>query len=258
MNKGASMHFRDAGRGSTRSVALQRWGALIGGGALAIYGITRRSRLGVAIAASGGALAYVGATSDTIQQEAVARTSVLVNCSQQEAYRFWRDFENLPLFMLHIESVTKIGDRLYRWVAVGPLGSRISWDAEIVRERENEFISWHSLPGSDVEVNGSVEFRQAPARRGTLIDVTIHYVPPTGGVGVAVAKLLGRNPNFLIRQDLRRCKALIEAGEIPTIEGQTHGPRDTLTAAARVVDPNRPIRGDAELKDVLEARRRVA
>jgi uncharacterized membrane protein len=38
--------------------AWSRWGALLGGGALAIYGISRRSKSGAALAAAGGVLVY--------------------------------------------------------------------------------------------------------------------------------------------------------------------------------------------------------
>ena len=93
-----------------RSVAVQRWGALIGGSALAIYGLTRRSVSGIAMAGAGGALAYMGATASAEPQEIFARSSVQLNCSPAEAYQFWHDFENLPLFMRRIESVSSLGN----------------------------------------------------------------------------------------------------------------------------------------------------
>ncbi len=257
MSQVASIHFRDAGRGSTASIAAQRWGALIGGGALAIYGLTRRSPAGYAMAAGGGALAYLGAKTDVSQREFVARSSVLLNCSPQEAYSFWHNFEDLPKFMRHLDSVTVTGTRS-RWVALGPMGARIAWDAEIISDRPGEAISWRSLPGSDVTVDGLVEFRPAPGHRGTLLTVTLRFHSPASGVGQALAKILGKHPNFLMTQDLRRLKALIETGEIPTTEGQPHGPRDITTAVARVMDPDRPIRRDSSLTEVFAASRRVS
>jgi hypothetical protein len=62
----------------------------------------------------------------------------------------------------------------------------------------------------------------------------------------------------MMRQDLRRLKALIEAGEIPTVEGQSHGPRSRVAAAARILNPDAPIRGEANLTDIAEARRRAS
>ena len=249
-------HIRDAGRGRSRSMSPQRWGALIGGSALAIYGITRRSPLGVALAASGGTVALLSATRARAP-ESYAASSILVNCSPQEVYRFWRDIENLPRFMNRLETVSDLGNGRSRWVALGPGGRSIRWDTEITSERENEHIAWRSLPGSDVQVDGRIDFRQAPAGRGTLVDATIVYRPSLGTSNV-FAKFLNKSASFMLRQDLRRLEALMEAGEIPTIEGQSHGRRDIMTGLLRVADPTRPIRRDSNMREVFAARRRMA
>jgi uncharacterized membrane protein len=236
----------------------RKWGALITGSTIALYGLSRRSPAGVALAAAGGMLAYFGAQPQD-QREFTARSSMIVNTSQQEAFRFWRNFENFPLFMHHLESVNNTSGRRSRWVALGPMGTRIEWEAEIINERENEEIQWRSLPGSDIDIDGQVRFSQAPGGRGTMIRVYSHLVPPAGALGRAVANIFGKNPEFLMRQDLRRLKALMETGEIPTIEGQTHGPRSLKVAALRMMDPDNPVRvRDANIKDVLTAERRIA
>ena len=107
-------------------------------------------------------------------------------------------------------------------------------------------------------MDGYVEFRNATGNRGTFVSANIIYSPPGGRFGAALAKLLGKHPGFLMRQDLRRFKALIEAGEIPTIEGQSHGPRSRVAGAARVLDPDQSVRRESRLADVLEAKRRTA
>lgn len=206
-----------------RGAKARRWGALLGGGALAVYGITRRSLSGLAMAGAGGALAYVGAKTNGRPKVIAAHTTMLLNCSPQDAYQFWHKFEELPRFMRHVESVTQVGERRYRWVALGPLGSRVSWDAEIVTDRPSETIAWHSLPGSDVQVEGWVDFRNAPANRGTLVEVTLRMRPIAGAARHGLSELFGKYPDFLLRQDLRRFKAVVETGEIPTTEGQPHG-----------------------------------
>jgi uncharacterized membrane protein len=235
-----------------------RWGALIGGGALALLGLSRRSKAGLALAAGGGLLAYIGARPSRAPSQLVANSSVLLNCTPEEAFRFWRDFENLPLFMRHIDSVTILSDRRSRWVAAGPLGQPIEWQAEIVAERENELISWRSLDDSQIQVDGFVEFRPATGRRGTVVAASIIYSPPGGRLGSRVAKLLGKDPSFLMKNDLRRLKALIETGEIPTTAGQPHGPRSKAVAVARLINPDESIRGKVNLGELTEAQRRLA
>jgi len=258
INLGNTAHDFLVSSSTTQPGAASRWSAVLGGSALAIYGITRRSPGGMALATAGGVVAYLGAKSNSLQREPISWSSVLLNCSPREAYRFWRDLENLPRFMRHLESVSLLDGNRSRWIAIGPLGKKVQWDAEIVNEREGELITWRSLPGSDIEVDGFVQFRPANANRGTVLFAKIQYRTPKGAAGVALAKLLGKDPNFLMRQDLRRLKALIETGEIPTIEGQTHGPRSAVAAAARVIDPDQPIRGDVGLGELFRAKRRVA
>ncbi len=256
MSEAASIRIRNARSDRSRYSALG-WSALIGGGAIALLGLSRRSKAGVAVAATGGLLAYLG-TQASVQREIIARSSMLVNCSLEEAYRFWRNFENLPQFMRHLESVTVLSGNRSRWTAIGPLGTRIQWDAEIVSDRPNEVIAWRSLPESDILVDGIVRFSTATGNRGTLITPIITYTPPAGAVGHALAKLLSKDPSFLMRQDLRRFKALIETGEISTTDGQSHGPRSAVAAAARLMDPDNPKKGSASVPELLEASRRIS
>lgn len=250
-------HLREPKRRRSRSLSRPQWGALIGGSALAIYGITRRSALGAVLAASGGTLALVGTNRTPSQNSSSTWTTLLINTTPEEAYQFWRDFENLPRFMNRLENVTVLDDRRSRWSAIGPLGKPIQWETEITSERENEYIAWKSLPGSDVQVDGRVEFHKAPADRGTLISVRIEFGPAIGR-NAGPGKFLGKGANFAIRQEMRRLEAIMEAGEIPTTEGQPHGRRDVVTGIMRLADPTRPIRGGSNLKEVFASRRRIA
>ena len=242
----------------TRSIDIQRWGAVLGGSTLALLGLKRRSTVGMAMALAGGTLAYLGATSTSPRRDPVVKTSVLVNASPEDVYRFWRNFDNLPLFMRHIDSVrTSPGGRI-SFVAIGPLGTQIVWDAEISNDIPNEALSWSSLPGSELIVDCSVSIAKAAANRGTIITVLMSYRPRSSGVSRTIAQFLAAYPSFWIKQDLRRFKALIETGEIPTIEGQTHGPRSAAVAALRFADPDQPIHRDSHINEVLNALRRIA
>ena len=238
-----------------RSISTRQWGALIGGTALAIYGITRRSPLGLALAASGGTVALLGSRRPS-QDETSAWTSILINCKPDEVYRFWRNLEDLPRFMNRLQTVNVLDNRRSRWVANGPAGQAIRWTAEITDEREIEFIEWRSLEGSDVQVSGCVEFQEAPAGRGTYISARIEY-SPIQGMG-AFAKFLNKGVNFAMRQDLRRLEALMEAGEIPTTEGQPHGRRDFVTGMMRLADPTRPLPRGTNVSEAFASRRSIA
>jgi len=149
--------------------------------------------------------------------------SVMVNRPIAEVYRFWRNFENLPQFMNHLESVSTREAGVTHWQAKGPAGLSVAWDARIINEIDNKVIGWQSLDGSTISTAGSVNFDEDP--HGTRVTVHLQYQPPAGRVGAAVARLFGEEPNQTIREDLRRFKRLLETGEIPTIEGQSSGRR---------------------------------
>jgi uncharacterized membrane protein len=125
--------------------------------------------------------------------------------------------------MDHLESVEVIDDKRSRWAAKGPAGKRAEWEAEITEDRPNELIAWRSTASSTVENSGYVRFEPAPGGRGTLVRVELNYLPPGGILGATIAKLLGEEPELQLKDDLRRLKQLMEAGEIVTTEGQPAG-----------------------------------
>jgi uncharacterized membrane protein len=146
--------------------------------------------------------------------------SVVVNRPVHEVYQFWRNFENLPRFMDHLESVTVLDETRSHWIAKAPAGTRVEWDAAIHNEIDNELIAWRSLPGSDINHAGSVHF--APTSQGgTEVRVVLSYEPPAGKLGAAVAKLLGEEPAQQVEDDLRRFKQVMEALEV---QGNSRNP----------------------------------
>jgi uncharacterized membrane protein len=223
----------------------ERWASAIGGGALAVYGLTRRSPGGLLLSVLGAGMLYRGATGHCNVYEAlgvrtatsregesrstpVARDvhvehSITINKPTAELYSFWREFRNLPRFMKHLEAVTTLDSGVTHWVAKGPASKPVEWEAEIYNEKENELISWRSLPGSAFVNAGTVRFEAAPGGRGTVVRVTINYNVPGGKVTATLARLLGQAPEQFVAEDLRRLKQIMETGEIATIEGQPSG-----------------------------------
>jgi uncharacterized membrane protein len=135
--------------------------------------------------------------------------AVMIHRPRGELFRFWRQLDNLPRFMDNLESVTVLDSRHSHWVAKGPVGTRVEWDAEIHNEIEDELIAWRSLPGADVDQAGSVHF--SPAADGqTEVRVVMRYSGPGRRVGDAVAQILGEDPERQIADDLRRFKQVME------------------------------------------------
>lgn len=222
----------------------ERVASAIGGGALTIFGITKGGVGGLALAVLGGGLAWRGVSGYCKVYEAMGintaghknlragiqegqgikvEKSVTINKTPTELYQFWSNLENLPRFMNHLESVRILDDKVSHWVAKGPLGTTVEWDAEIINEKENELFAWRSVEGATVANAGSVRFEQHPGGNGTVVKVSLSYDPPGSIIGATFAKLFGENPEQQIEEDLRRFKQVMETGETASVEGQPSG-----------------------------------
>ena len=134
--------------------------------------------------------------------------SVIVGAPAAEVFAAWANFENFPHFMKHIRSVTRTGEKTTRWVADGPLGKDVEWEAETTRYEPNKRIAWHSMKDSPVTTSGQVTFNDLPNGQ-TEITVTLQYVAPGGAAGEKIASLL-TNPEQMLEEDLRNFKAYVE------------------------------------------------
>ena len=138
----------------------------------------------------------------------------IVNAPPEEVYNFWRNFQNLPRFMRHLEAVHDLGDGRSHWKANGPAGMEVEWDATIIADVPGEVITWRSLEGADVDNAGAVRFERAAGGRGTIVKVNMQYNPIGGVIGAAIAKLFGEEPEQQMDDDLRRFKQVMEVGEV--------------------------------------------
>lgn len=217
----------------------ERWASLLAGGGLALYGLTRGSLKGLALAVLGGGLAWRGASGRCLAYQRLGistalphnpsigvragrgfriEKSITVHRPPDELYRFWRDVENLPTTMTHLESVEAIDEKRSHWVACGPWGARLEWDAEVHNERENRMIAWRSIPGGDVDTAGSVHFDPIADGKETVVRVSIKYDPPGGKAGASIAHLLGEGLEDQLQDDLRHFKQFMETGRPPLSE----------------------------------------
>ncbi len=142
------------------------------------------------------------------------KRSITVHRPIEEVYAFWHDFENLPRFMRHLESVTVTGPGRSHWTALAPAGQTVEWDAETTDDVPNERIAWRSLPGASVYNAGAVHFAPAPGGRGTELRVTLEYDPPFGKLGSKLAMLFREEPGQQVQDSLRHFKQVLETGEV--------------------------------------------
>ena len=210
----------------------ERWISAVAAAAVAAYALRRRHGRGLMLPIAGALLGRAVSGRCAVNQmlgrnsaldEPASRVAsvrrrvgvrvderIVLNRPRSEVYRFWRNLENLPRFMDHLESVTVLDEERSHWVAKAPAGTRVEWDAVIHNEIPNEVIAWRSLEGSEVNNAGSVHF--SPTENGdTEVRVVLRYDPPAGRMGAAVAWLFGEEPSRQVAEDLRRLKQVVEA-----------------------------------------------
>ena len=208
------------------------WGRVIGDAIdlalLARADTKERGRTAAAMAAVAGVTvpdvlesARLAQANDVSSEVSVTKT-ITVRKAPREVYDFWREFENFPRFMAHLESVSAMRQRSH-WVVKAPGGRTVEWDAEVVDDQPWSLISWRSLPEADVANWGTVRFVIAPADQGTEVHVELGYRPPAGKLGGTIAKLFGEEPATQLADDLRRFKQVIETGEVVVSEGSPRG-----------------------------------
>ncbi len=175
--------------------------------------------------------------------------AITVNRPRAAVYAFWRDFENLPRFMYHLESVQTTGEGRSHWRAKAPLGRSVEWDAQVTGETPDERIAWRSSEGASVEHAGEVRFRDAPGDRGTEVVVQLRYAAPGGRLGELAAKLVGEEPTQQVKDDLKRFKQVLETGEVVRSDGTPEGRNAPRLAAQR---PAHPTGGPTDLGEPVD------
>lgn len=216
----------------------------VAGGVMTAWGLRRRGTAGYGLALVGAELLYRGVTGhchtyaalgiDTEHERAGdgepaevdhehavdVRESIIINRPASELFAIWRDFSQLPRFMDHLERVDVLSSTRSHWVTKGPAGTHISWDAEIVDERENEWIAWRAVEPAQVPNNGTVMFRQIDDGESTEVFVTLEAQPPAGKLGDMVARMFGKSPERQVRTALKRFKEIAEGAVQPVKQGK--------------------------------------
>jgi uncharacterized membrane protein len=203
------------------------------GGALAVYGFSRRDPLSIALGTVGAGLLLRGLTNLELKRLAGVgagrraveiQKDINVAAPVEQVYEFWSSFENFPRFMSNVREVRRNADGSSHWVVAGPAGVPVEWDAVITRQTPNELIAWKSVEGASVENAGIVRF-DSNADGSTRVEVKLSYNPPTGAVGHAVAALFCADPKTEMDEDLMRLKSLLETGTWPHDATQDEPPQ---------------------------------
>jgi uncharacterized membrane protein len=196
------------------------------GGSLLLYFVTKKHKVDSLLLLGGGYLLYRAVSGhcpvySTLQERKAAgpsniniRTHVIVNRPKEEVYALWRNLENLPLFMKHLENVDVIDNTTSAWKLKMPAGlGDIRWEAKIVKEEYGVELSWHSVPGASIENTGKINFSSTPGN-ATRIDVMLSYRAPMGVVGERISRLFTPAFQKKVEEDIHNFKYHVENADL--------------------------------------------
>lgn len=195
----------------------ERLGYVLGGVALMIWALRKPSARRAAAGGLGGWLLYQAYTGSNpmfkplgirvnpqpadpdVAETVVVEEAITISRPRAEVYAFCRQTENLP----------------------APHDALL----EVTRDDDGAELAWRGIRGEKVVHFGSLSFRDAPGGRGTIVGARFEYQPAGGSLGVALTHIMGRSPQRVMADSLRRARALLETGEVPTTSGQPTGRR---------------------------------
>jgi uncharacterized membrane protein len=215
MHQGLPRH-RDTAPGWTPAARLAMGAA---GGALAFYGSARHGVVGRTVRLAGlGLLARAFTNMQVGELLGISpgrgihiQKTITIHAPAQKVFQFLSNYHNLPQFLSHLREIRRSGN-ISRWVAAGPAGSAVEWDAVINRYEPNKLLAWKSLPGSTIHTAGTLRLERLPGA-ATRLDLNLYYVPPAGALGHLVASLFGADPQQTLAGDLHRLKTLLETAQ---------------------------------------------
>lgn len=204
---------------------VERWISLLGGGALVLSGVVlnirrrKPSGIGVTLAGIGAGFVYRGATGHSFIYQALG-FGTASNNQNTESVRVEkmmtinRSPEDMAHFWTNVDAAQQ-----------GEVATMTQGNSAVPEAQQSELEAWETLKKTAAAHSGYVQFEHAPDGRGTVVKVILFSTQPAGNLGKTVTKLFGKSPEQQITEDLRHFKAMMEAGEIPTIEGQPSGPK---------------------------------
>jgi uncharacterized membrane protein len=187
--------------------------AATGGMAIA-WGLRRRGGAGVAVGMAGGlllarALEIAPHLPAAVlrQREVTVRKSVEVAAPVRSVFAFWSSFRNYPRLLPHLREVRESEGGISHWIADGPGGRVLAWDAEVIALEPMRRIEWRSVEGAPARNAGEVTFEELADDR-TRVTVRMTFGAPADET--AEGPYFGADPARELEEGLRTVAALLQ------------------------------------------------
>jgi uncharacterized membrane protein len=231
---------READKNRVNMPERERQVFFVGGLALLVVAALRRGWLGLGFGSLGASLIYQSmagispiyqllgknrAVHDESARISVPheqgihiRARITIHRPAEEIYNFLRNFNNLPLFLPQLKSMTIYDDLHSRWTLYGPMNKLLKWDIEIVNDEPNRVIAWRTASNPYLSHAGAVRLKPSETEWGTDVSIEMEYMPFGGKVAAMLLAMLGQSPEDDISHGLWRLKRLMELSE----QGRIH------------------------------------
>lgn len=160
------------------------------------------------------------------------RRSLSIGAPATTILHAWSNSEVMQKVLGPAASLISQTDGTTRWRIDAPLGQVIEMVVKEDTSANEEFVRHvgRTISGPQAEILVELHTRPAAADFGTDATFIVEYTLAGGVLADAAIKLLGVAPNILLGHALRRLKALLESGEIPTLahnpSGRSNPPTD--------------------------------
>lgn len=138
----------------------------------------------------------------------------------QEVYTFWRNVSSISTACRRVRAFP-LDDTRSRWEVLPESGDGVAlleWTSTLIDDVPGKLLTWRTSAGADVPSMGHVRFSPTASDRGrTEVRVHLHYAPPLGRIGAAVASMAGPDPAVLVRESLQEIKRYLELEHSPSL-----------------------------------------
>lgn len=159
-------------------------------------------------------------------KQMAAHTVQTIDATPEQVFNLYTRIEALPIWQEGVVSVERTGPKRLHWKMQDPgTGTHFEFDSVELESVPGKRHVSRVTSGPTAGTTETLTLAPHPAGRGTVATLVAEYTLPGGWVTKAVAAVVSRTPAQVLIENLRHLKELLEAGEIPTVEGQPAGRR---------------------------------
>lgn len=196
------------------------------GGLAGLYALKRRDMFGLFAAGISTGLLYRAARQNGLldggwirrllhtrnRQFVDFERQLIVDRPPGETYEFWRDVENLAIYLPEIRDVEHLQQNLTRWQLKLTDTLRVEWTAELLEDSPSELIVWRTRNPSDLYHEGWVQFEPLRQGKSTRMTIRLYVLAPGGKPGARLLSALGDSPLRLFDDNFERIREVLESG----------------------------------------------